>query len=127
MAAAAASSAVAEADALFAALASAERRRMLDLLVERPGLHVAALATHFAMSDVAVLKHVRVLERVGLVLSKREGRQRLLYFNVMPIRAICERWMDAYAAFWSDQMLDIKSRVEARAELRAPGRGQRRA
>ncbi len=131
----ASSAASAEADALFAALASADRRRMLDLIVERPGMHVAALATHFAMSDVAVLKHVGVLERAGLLLSRREGRQRLLFVNVMPIRAICERWMDAYAAFWSDQMLDIKSRVEARTEARTHphsqshlgGRGQRRA
>jgi DNA-binding transcriptional ArsR family regulator len=95
---------------------------MLDLLRERPGMHIAALGTHFAMSDVAVLKHVRVLERAGLVLSRREGRIRQLYFNVMPIQAIYERWTDEYGAFWAGQVAAIKSRVEGRAQQRGARR-----
>lgn len=75
------------------------------------------------MSDVAVLKHVRVLESAGLVLSHREGRQRHLYLNLVPIQAIYDRWSDAYGDFWAEQLADIKSRVERRAE----GRGLRRA
>lgn len=121
-----ASPASAEADALFAALASAERRRMLDLVVAQPGLHIAALGSHFAMSDVAVLKHVKVLEAAGLLITERSGRQRRLYFNVMPIQAIYERWTDAYSSFWAGEIADIKSRVEARAQARR-GQGVRRA
>ncbi len=103
---------------VFAALANAERRRMLDLLRERPGLHIAALGTHFAMSDVAVLKHVRVLERTGLVLSERLGRERRLYFNVMPIQAIYDRWTDDYSVLWAGRIADLKTRVEARANAK---------
>ena len=102
-------------DALFGALANAERRRMLDLLRERPGMHIAALGTHFAMSDVAVLKHVRVLEVAGLVIRARIGRARRLYFNVMPIKSIYDRWSDEYSTYWANEIIDIKSRVEGRA------------
>lgn len=110
-------------DAVFAALANPERRRMLDLLRDRPGLHIAALGTHFDMSDVAVLKHVRVLESAGLVITERTGRERRLYFNVMPIQAIYDRWTDEFGAFWAGHINEIRSRVEARGQ----SKGQRRA
>ena len=109
-------------DALFAALANAERRRMLDLLREHPGLHIAALGSHFDMSLVAVLKHVRVLEAAGLVISERPGRERRLYFNIMPIQAIYDRWTDEYSAYWAGQVADIKSRVESRGQARGAKR-----
>jgi DNA-binding transcriptional ArsR family regulator len=95
---------------------------MLDLLRERPGLHIAALGTHFAMSDVAVLKHVRVLEKAGLVISERIGRERHLYFNVMPIQGIYERWTDEYSEYWAGHIASIKSRVEGRANAKGAKR-----
>lgn len=100
---------------------------MLDLLREHPGMHIAALGTHFEMSDVAVLKHVRLLEAVGLVISERHGRERRLWFNVMPIHDIYARWTDEYGAFFAGLVSDIKSRVERRAQQRQPGRGARSA
>lgn len=95
---------------------------MLDLLREHPGLHIAALGSHFDMSLVAVLKHVRVLEAAGLVISERPGRERRLYFNIMPIQAIYDRWTDEYSAYWAGQVADIKSRVESRGQARGAKR-----
>jgi DNA-binding transcriptional ArsR family regulator len=103
-------------DLVFAALAHASRRRILDLLTESPGLSVKALASHFDVSRIMVLKHLRTLEAVDLVLSRKEGRMRRLFFNPVPIQAIYDRWTDRYSAFWSARMTDIKSRVETRAK-----------
>ncbi|MEM8884364.1 MAG: helix-turn-helix domain-containing protein [Planctomycetota bacterium] len=102
-------------DALFAALAHAGRRRMLDLVMGAPGMSVQALASHFDMSRIAVLKHVQLLERVDLLLSKKRGRTRHLYFNPVPIQLIHDRWTTQYSAFWSERMVDLKSRVETDA------------
>ena len=102
-------------DLVFSVLAHAGRRKMLDLLMATPGMNVGALASHFDMSRIAVMKHVRLLEESELVLSKKEGRTRHLFFNPVPIQLIHDRWTTQYSAFWSARMADVKSRVEARA------------
>ncbi len=105
-------------DALFTALAHATRRRMLDLLVGAPGMGVAALASHFEISRIAVQKHLKVLGSAGLVLSKKRGRTRHLYFNAVPIQQMYDRWSDQYGAFWSERLVDLKDRVESRAQAK---------
>jgi predicted transcriptional regulator len=107
----------AQVDLLFAALAHAGRRRMLDLVMEAPGISIKALASHFDMSRVAVLKHVQILERADLLLSKKRGCIRHLFFNPIPIQLIHDRWTTRYSAFWGERMVDIKRRVESAAEV----------
>ena len=101
-------------DRLFAALAHPARRRMLDLLMEIPGMGVNALASHFEFSRIAAMKHIDTLERADLVISRKRGRVRHLYFNPVPIQQIHNRWTTQYSAFWSQRVVDIKDRVEAR-------------
>ncbi len=103
-------------DHVFATLSHAGRRQMLDLIQMAPGMSVKALTSHFEMSRIAVLKHVRALEAADLVISKKTGRTRQLFFNPVPIQMIYDRWTDAYSAFWSQRVTDIKNRVERRAE-----------
>jgi DNA-binding transcriptional ArsR family regulator len=99
-------------DAVFAALAHPVRRRVLDLLVTSPGMTVKAVASHFDISRIAVMKHLSTLEAAELVLSEKRGRERRLFFNPVPIQQIYDRWTDQYAAFWTGHMTDIQSRVE---------------
>jgi len=101
-------------DLLLSALAHSGRRRMLDLLMEAPGMSVKALASHFEMSRIGVLKHIRVLEEAELVLSRKSGRTRSLFFNPIPIQLMHDRWTTQYSAFWTERMVDIKARVEER-------------
>ena len=103
-------------DAVFAALAAPARRRMLDLVQQDPGQTIVALAAHFDMSPVGVLKHVRVLEAAGLLLTHKHGRERMLYVNLVPIQQIYDRWTNTYASFWSTQIVDLKERLESRGE-----------
>lgn len=104
-----------EIDTVFAALAHADRRRILDLLVEAPGMTVGAVASHFAVSRVQVIKHIRTLESADLIIAEREGRTRRLWFNAVPIQRIHERWTDRYAAFWAGSLTDLQRRVEDQA------------
>ncbi len=103
-------------DHVFQALAHADRRRILDILHRDPGCNVGALAKHFDVSRVAIMKHLTVLERADLVLSEKTGRQRRLYFNPVPIQLIYERWTDEYSALWASHVTSLKHRIERRAD-----------
>ena len=103
-------------DAVFHALAHRDRRAILDLVKNHPGCCVADLCRHFATSRIAVLKHVRLLERAQLLVSQKEGRQRRLHFNVVPIQLLYDRWATEYSSLWSTRLTEIKYRVEAAAQ-----------
>ena len=102
-----------EMDLVFQALAHATRRQILDHVRDTPGLSVGQLARHFDVSRIAVMNHLAVLEKADLIISKKEGRTRLLYLNAMPIQEIHERWIDTYSAYWADRMSLIKTAAEA--------------
>lgn len=99
-------------DAVFQALASRERRRMLDLIRAHPGCIVVDLLSAFEMSRIGVLKHLRVLEDADLVVSEKSGRERRLYVNTLPLRAIHRRWSDEFDDFWAGGLLDLKRKIE---------------
>jgi len=105
-------------DLVFGALAHPARRYMLDLLVQSPGMSVSALASHFEISRVAVMKHLQALEAAELVISEKDGRVRRLHFNPMPIQRIHDRWTSEYSRFWAGHLADLQARVEARARSR---------
>jgi predicted transcriptional regulator len=99
-------------DAVFQALAHRDRRRALDLVRNNPGCCVEDICSHFATSRIAVLKHLRVLERAQLIHSEKVGRKRRLYFNVVPIQIVYDRWATEYSALWARKLTDLKYRVE---------------
>jgi len=102
-------------DFIFQALANETRRIVLDLLRDQPGLSVGELAAHFDVSRIAVMNHLTVLERAGLVISEKEGRVRKLYMNVVPIQIIHERWTDEYREHWAGKLTKIKHLAESAA------------
>lgn len=103
-----------ELDASFHALASEPRRRMLDWLVQEPGCNINRLTERFdgELSRFGVMKHLQVLERGNLVLSIKEGRERLLWFNPVPIQLIHERWTSEYSAYWAAKLTKLKVSAE---------------
>lgn len=102
-------------DGVFHALAHTHRRRMLDLVAAEPGVTVGRVAGNFDVSRIAVMNHLAVLERAGLVLSERVGVTRRLYLNATPIRMIYERWTDAFSGHWAGHLLRIKQAAEGAA------------
>ena len=103
-------------DDVFHALANATRRQILDILRDRPGANVNQVCAYFDTSRIAVMKHLAVLEDAALVVSRKDGRSRRLYFNPVPIQVIYDRWTTEYSALWSRRLTDLKYRVETTAE-----------
>ena len=99
-------------DKVFHALASPVRRRIIDLVVASPGCNVGSVAGQFDVSRIAIMKHLAVLEDADLVVSERDGRERKLYFNAVPVQMIHERWTDQYSAMWAGKLTAFKARVE---------------
>lgn len=101
---------------VFKALADPTRRDLLDELFLRDGQSLNALASRFAMTRVAVAKHLRLLEDAGLVVSDRRGRQKLHFLNPVPIRLVHDRWVSKYTETWAAGLVDLKRQLEAPVE-----------
>jgi DNA-binding transcriptional ArsR family regulator len=99
-------------DAVFRALSDPSRRKILDLLKVEPGQSVGGLAEAFRFSRYAVMKHLRVLEQAQLVVSRRDGKRRLLFLNAIPIQTIYDRWISQYSAQWASRLTSIKYELE---------------
>jgi DNA-binding transcriptional ArsR family regulator len=116
-------------DLVFHALASRARRKLLDLIKERPGSSVNDLCAQFDVSRIAVMKHLRVLEQAQLIVLQKSGRRREIYFNVVPIQMIYDRWTTEYSRFWAAKAVDLKFFIEggepAPARSRKPSSGKK--
>lgn len=66
------------------------------------------------MSRIGVMKHLRVLEAAGVVVSRKVGRTRVHYLNPVPIRAIHDRWIGKFTAERASALLDLKQQLEKR-------------
>ena len=94
-------------DAMFAALADPTRRAILERLASGEA-SVTELAEPFAMSQPAISKHLKVLERAGLVSRGREAQRRPRRLEAKPLAEATE-WLERYREYWeaSFQSLDI--------------------
>jgi len=101
---------------VFKALADPTRRELLDELFHHDGQSLGALAGRFAMTRVAVAKHLRLLEDAGLVTAHRRGREKLHYLNPVPIRLVHDRWVSKYTEAWTAGLVDLKRDLEASVE-----------
>ena len=84
-------------DAVFKALATPTRRRILDLLKREPSTTGGVCDAFPALDRTTVLQHIRVLERAELLTGRRIGRTRILALAPVPIKRIHDRWIDQYA------------------------------
>jgi len=99
-------------DRVFRALADKNRRRMLDVVKNEPGCNVNTVCSHFAMSRIGVMKHLKILEEAGLLIARKEGRHRRLFINAVPLQLICDRWTSEYGALWGKRLTRLKHYVE---------------
>ncbi len=99
-------------DSVFKALADPTRRLLLDRLYERDGRSLTELESDLEMTRFGVMKHLRVLEDAGLVVTRRSGREKLHYLNPVPIRLIHDRWIDKYTERRVSALADLKNELE---------------
>lgn len=80
-------------DLVFKALADPIRRELLDRLYARSGQTLVELRSGLDMTRQAVTQHITVLEEANLVVTRKRGREKLHYFNPVPIHDLYERWI----------------------------------
>jgi len=107
-------------DRTLTALAHPVRRAILERVMQTE-LRVTELAKPFAMSLNAVSKHIRILERAGLVSRRRVWREHLVSFNPEPLEQV-SAWIETSRAFWSARLdaLDELLKAEDAALTQQP-------
>ncbi|WP_326652804.1 MULTISPECIES: metalloregulator ArsR/SmtB family transcription factor [unclassified Streptomyces] len=97
---------------VLSALADPTRRRILDILAAHGEATATVLATELPVSRQAIVKHLAILDRAGLVAGRREGRE--ARYTVLPARlGATARWMDRVAGEWDTRLSAIKRLAEA--------------
>ena len=99
-------------NAVFKALADPIRRQLLDRLHARNGQTLSELCQGYDMTRQAVMKHLAVLEEANLVVTLRQGREKLHYLNPVPIHQIAERWIGKCEHSRLDALADLKRKLE---------------
>jgi DNA-binding transcriptional ArsR family regulator len=99
-------------DRVFKALADRTRRFLLDRLFEQDGRTLTELESELEMTRFGVMKHLRLLEQAGLIVTRRSGREKLHYLNPVPIRLIHDRWIDKYKERRVSALVELKHELE---------------
>lgn len=102
----------AELDAVFKALANPVRRAICDALRPRPLTTKQLCAAFNELDRTTVMLHLGVLERAGLVVAVRRGRERFNHLDAMPIQTIHERWIGPHAAHAAAGLSVLKKSIE---------------
>ncbi len=101
-----------EFDSIWKAFSDPSRRRVLDLLTSQP-MTTGQIAERLPVSRIAVMKHLKVLQRAGLTVSRKRGRERWNYVNFVPIRQLYERWLGPGQDQWAASLIALKRQVES--------------
>ena len=99
-------------DLVFRALGDASRRRLLDRLRKKNGQTLGELCEGLAMSRQAVTKHLGILEQANLVVTQKQGRNKLHFLNPVPIHDISERWIGKFEQSRLQALSDLKKLLE---------------
>jgi DNA-binding transcriptional ArsR family regulator len=102
----------ADEDKVFKALADSSRRKLLDRLRKKGGQTLGALCEGHDMSRQAVTKHLALLEEASLVVTRKQGREKLHYLNPMPISDIYTRWIGKFEEGRVAALQNLKQALE---------------
>ena len=92
-------------------MALLEKDDGLDQLFARDGQTLGELEAGLEMSRFGVMKHLKVLEEAGLVISHRQGREKRHFLNPVPIRLLHDRWIDKYTEQQVTALADLKGEL----------------
>ncbi|WP_036096521.1 ArsR/SmtB family transcription factor [Leptospira weilii] len=106
-----------ELDPVFKALADESRRRILDIIKNRPGISVGELTEFFEFSRFAVMKHLKVLSEANLLKIEKKGKFRSIHLNAIPIQMIYDRWISQYGKHWASALTRLKYDMEGESKM----------
>ena len=109
-------------DQVYAAIADPTRRAMVGILAEGE-INVGSLAQRFPISLNGVSKHVKVLERAGLVERTVQGREHRLRLNPEPLRAAA-MWLEHYRTFWDTRLAALEAFLVEKERVAEPKQAQ---
>jgi len=108
-------------DDVFKALSHGARRRLLSLLAGRGGRTLQELAEELPYTRQAVSQHLDVLERAGVVSTRRQGREKLHYLNATPLADAFQRVVAPLMTREAEELLRLRDTIEV-----SPGTLQKR-
>jgi DNA-binding transcriptional ArsR family regulator len=103
---------VKEIDRVFKALADPSRRELVDRLYEKSGQTLTELCRGLNMARQSVAQHLQLLEDANLIVAQRHGREKLHYFNPVPIHEIYRRWIRKFERRRLDALRELKKELE---------------
>ncbi|KJZ20577.1 ArsR/SmtB family transcription factor [Loktanella sp. S4079] len=107
-------------DALFKALNDPARRELLDQLRKKDGQSLSDLETHLSMSRFGVMKHLRVLEDANLIVTRKQGRFKYHYLNVLPLQELMDRWAAPFLQRQARALTELKLKLERDTQMGKP-------
>jgi DNA-binding transcriptional ArsR family regulator len=99
-------------DRVFKALADPTRRFLLDRRFIHDGRNLTELQSELEMTRFGVMKHLRILEDAGLVVTRKVGREKVHFLDHAPIRRIHHRWIDKFTKRRVSELRDLKRQLE---------------
>ena len=93
------------------------RRRLLDLLRERDGRTLTELVDETELTRFGVMKHLKVLEGAGLVLTHKQGRFKYHFLNAVPLQQVIDRWIEPFTQKpMAQAALALKAKLEGESK-----------
>jgi len=110
-------------DPVWRALGDPTRRAILDELRDGPKNTTTLCAAFEQLGRHGVMKHLKTLERAGLVRVEAKGRERINHLDVVPIQQIYQRWIRPYEAYWASHLQRLATEIAADRREAADGPG----
>ena len=107
-------------DAIFKALGDPARRDLLDSLRKRDGQSLSDLEQVLAMSRFGVMKHLKVLEEANMIVTRKDGRFKYHYLNVLPLQDVMDRWAAPYLQRQARAVTELKTKLERDTAMGKP-------
>jgi uncharacterized protein YndB with AHSA1/START domain/DNA-binding transcriptional ArsR family regulator len=105
-------------DAILKALGDRTRRDLLDRLRDQDGQSLTQLEASLGMTRFGVMKHLKILEAAGLVLTRKSGRFKYHYLNAAPLQLVVDRWIEPLTRKAATRaILDLKAELEGSRKM----------
>lgn len=99
---------------VFRAIADPTRREIIDIVAKK-NINLNAVADHFNISRPAISKHIKILSECGLIVMRREGRDRYCEANLAKLTEVSQ-WLSRYSVFWTGKLKALEQHLDKNAK-----------
>ena len=100
---------------VFQAIADPTRREIIQIVAKK-NINLNAVADHFDISRPAISKHIKILSECGLIVMRKEGRDRYCEANLVKLNEVSE-WVDRYQVFWEGKLKALEQHLEFKKKI----------